>query len=455
MSVQDVDVRLIQRAAKGDADAFATLFDQNYQAVYSFVLWQAGDPDLAEDITQETFIRAHAKLHRLGPPWKIRAWLFQLARNLYIDQYRRKDPSVRLDTDIPLASDEPSPERQVLIGELSSPVKRALRGLSLPQREALVLREVEGFPYADIAEVMGVSLDNVKVMLHRARASFKEMYTERMLVEEPLGKCEVLNELLDSFADFEHLSPEEERIVSEHIQECDICQQRRREIAAMGLLLRGMQPTLAPKHLRDRVLKRTANRPEGPFRRAARLAAVGGAGGLITAVLWLGLPLFGVDLSAISAPPGGMGGGGEPAPTSESTNESTTEPPLMSVTPESSSIPAPNIIGTGTEAFTTGDDTTTEVFPVYYCTQIDAYTFQWYEVEVTYVNGEPVSEAVISGPYTGLWQSGCPAVQSSDSGGGSDGDSGGGAVCTAKSCGNGVCEPACGESRRTCRTDCP
>ncbi len=454
MTVQDVDIRLIQQAAKGDADAFATLFDQHYQAVYSYVLWQGGDPDLAEDITQETFIRAHANLHRLGPPWKIRAWLFRLARNLFIDHHRRKDPSVRLDTDIPLASDEPSPERQVLIGELSSPVKRALRGLSGHQREALVLREVEGFPYADIAEVMGMSLGNVKVMLHRARASFKEMYTDRLLVEEPLGKCEVLNELLDSFADFEQLSPDEERIVSEHIQDCDLCQQRRRELVAMGLLLRGMKPFLPSAHLRDRVLRRTAKHPEGPLRRVARLAAVGGAGGLITAALWIGLPLFGVDLPNVAAMIGGMGGGGEATPTTEATSDPLVDPPSVTDTPQTSPIPAPNMIGTPTEAITTGDSTTTtEVFPVYYCTQIDAYTFEWYEVEVTYVDGEAVSEEIISGPTTGPWQPGCPAVQENKD---KNGDSsGGGGSCSGTRCGNGVCEQSCGENSNTCLADCP
>jgi hypothetical protein len=133
---------------------------------------------------------------------------------------------------------------------------------------------------------------------------------------------------------------------------------------------------------------------------------------------------------------------------------------MISVTAESSPIPAPNVIGTPTEAITTGDTTTTtEVFPVYYCTQKDAYTFEWYEVEVTYVNGEPVSEAVISGPHTGPWQPGCPAVQEpkddkGNSGGSGDGNNGGGS-CSAARCGNGTCETWCGESVTSCRVDCP
>ena len=97
MTVQDIDVRLIKRAARGDSDAFARLFDSEYQHVFRYAMWLCGDPDTAEDITQETFIRAHKGLDRLGPPYNIRAWLFRLAHNYHIDLTRRRDPAANDD----------------------------------------------------------------------------------------------------------------------------------------------------------------------------------------------------------------------------------------------------------------------------------------------------------------------------------------------------------------------
>jgi RNA polymerase sigma-70 factor (ECF subfamily) len=108
----DREISLIQRAARGDAEAFSTLFDNHHQAVYEYCLWLAGDPDLAEDITQETFIRAHKNLHRLGPPWKIRAWLCRLARNLYIDHYRQHPFVESLDPEAPIAATDTEPRKQ-------------------------------------------------------------------------------------------------------------------------------------------------------------------------------------------------------------------------------------------------------------------------------------------------------------------------------------------------------
>ena len=84
------DLQLVQKAVKGSRKAFTTLFNRYFQAVYNYALTLAKDPAVAEDLTQEAFIRAHANLHRLGPPYNFRAWVFSLTRNYFIDTIRKE-----------------------------------------------------------------------------------------------------------------------------------------------------------------------------------------------------------------------------------------------------------------------------------------------------------------------------------------------------------------------------
>ena len=328
MGVTEIDIRLIRRAAKGDPEAFGTLYDQHHQGVYHYAYMLCGSAETAEDITQETFIRAYRNLNRLGPPYNVRAWLLRVAHNYYLNQQRRQNPEVPLDPEAPIAAPFPTPEGQIASREFSTGVRAALGRLSISQREALVLREIEGLPYEDIAEVLGISLDNVKVILHRARAGFKDHYAVRILAEDPRPLCEVLGDLLDSFEDGAALHHEQERLVREHIKECDICQQRKREIVAIALLLRGIQMPLPPGKLRDQVLDNTE--PEKTSaRRAARIAAVGGAGGLLVISIWIILWFISSSHLVSFDPPLGMGGGSDDlTPTALSTPFSVVSTPL-------------------------------------------------------------------------------------------------------------------------------
>jgi RNA polymerase sigma-70 factor (ECF subfamily) len=218
MSAQEIDLSLIHRAIGGDAEAFASLFDTYHQQVHNYALWLCGDGHSAEDIAQETFIRAHRNMAKLGPPYNMRAWLFRLAHNYYVDTLRQRGIEIPLDREEALFQKAASPEAEIAHGELSSPVSRALGRLATSEREALVLREVEGFQYHEIAEVMGISLDSVKVVLHRARGTFKDYYAARLLAEDPIPACEVLGDLLDSFVDGHILPAKQDKLVRDHIK---------------------------------------------------------------------------------------------------------------------------------------------------------------------------------------------------------------------------------------------
>jgi RNA polymerase sigma-70 factor (ECF subfamily) len=354
--VRNTDINMIQLAVHGNVEAFSALFEHYFEPVYNFALWLCNDPHAAEDLTQETFIRAHKNLHRLGPPWHVRSWLYRMARNLYVDTRRREPETNPLDPQAADLGSQNDPENHLMMSELSGPVRLALQRLSPSHRQALILREVEHMQYEDIAAVMGMSLGNVKVMLHRARSSFKDAYGVRLMMEEPLPDCRVLNELLDTLCDGESLGDQEAR-VRDHLKDCPTCQQRKRMIAALVLLFRGQPVLKPPQGAQSRVASALSRQPRiDPARRWGRLAAVAALEAAIILLIWLwsfmGLPNpMSASLPAIFGD--GRGGGVDvstatpaPAPSASPTAAETPTPtarisPAVGPVTEAACVPDP------------------------------------------------------------------------------------------------------------------
>jgi hypothetical protein len=263
-----------------------------------------------------------------------------------------------------------------------------------------------------------------------------------MLAEDPLPDCDALGDLLDSFVDGETPGPEQDRLLRDHLKTCDTCQQRKRRIAAIALLLRGLDIPQPGTELKERIFRK-AQRP--PFRWTVAL-------NMVIAGAFLGI--FGAAVLSIaqgSAQGGGGGSNNSNPPSGGAASQGSDE----SSTPVSTEVPNGYIAAppgsTGTS------ETTTQVHSVWDCTYLGGDQFQWFEVKVTYENGVPISTETLSGPYSGIWQPGCPPGSSSsqdDGGGGSSNNGGsGGGACTS-SCGNRRCEPACGEGRTSCPGDC-
>jgi RNA polymerase sigma-70 factor (ECF subfamily) len=130
---------------------------------------------LAEELTQETFLRAYRVRETYRPEAKFSTWLFSIARNAAVDQLRKKDEMLALDPDtsdpVAEASNE-TPDAEALLIERAD--AQRLDGcmesdLTLPQREALTLRTVSELGYEEIAEQLGVTLASVKSLIHRAK----------------------------------------------------------------------------------------------------------------------------------------------------------------------------------------------------------------------------------------------------------------------------------------------
>jgi RNA polymerase sigma-70 factor (ECF subfamily) len=165
--------------AEREVDALEQLYRRYRGPVQHYLYQLCGSLDQAEELTQETFIRAHTGLLTFRGDCSVATWLFTIARNLYLKSLRRPNP-VPIDTDellaIPDAMAGGDPARQYAASEQRDLIALALAQLPEKQRSILLLRDAEGLAYDEIARVLAISLSAVKVNLFRARAAFRVAY---------------------------------------------------------------------------------------------------------------------------------------------------------------------------------------------------------------------------------------------------------------------------------------
>lgn len=251
----EIEVDLIQRAARGDRQAFTSLFERYFQSVYNYALSLSNDPATAEDLTQESFIKAHTHLSDFKPPWNFRSWIFRMTRNLFLDLIRGRPEADSLDEVPSVPASDPSPESRMVVGEGAQRVRRALERLSARNKEVLVLREVHGLSYDEIADVLGTTQPYVKTLLARSRAQFQDVYGVQLLIEEPTEDCPEVAALLHTLHDGESLQGRE-RFVREHLDSCEACQRRRKWLVTQSSVLSMFVPVLPPAGLAERILVR-------------------------------------------------------------------------------------------------------------------------------------------------------------------------------------------------------
>lgn len=169
------DPELIRAAGAGDTAAFEELVRAYQSHIWRFLRHLLGDPDLAEDITQETFVRVYRKLGTFRFRSKFSTWVFQVARNAGIDALRSRQRRERL-----LTAMEPREPEVILGGELRMEIEAALRSLSPKLREAFVLIEALGLTYREAGLTIGVPEGTVKSRVYHAR----EQLVSWMNVEE-------------------------------------------------------------------------------------------------------------------------------------------------------------------------------------------------------------------------------------------------------------------------------
>jgi RNA polymerase sigma-70 factor, ECF subfamily len=173
------DRDLVGRARRGDREAFTQLILQYQVPLYNMALRMVGGEDDAADIAQEAFLRAWEKIRTLrDAPFK--AWLFQIAANLCYDHFRRgRRYGVMPEEDqtgnvVGLGIATPDPQERAEASERNRLVRDSIKALDHDMRIALVLRDVNGMAYDEIAAVLRVPLGTVKSRIARARAQVQE-----------------------------------------------------------------------------------------------------------------------------------------------------------------------------------------------------------------------------------------------------------------------------------------
>ena len=187
MAVQpDPDAALMLRVKRGDRAAFAELVDKYKQPVMNFIFRSLRDEAEAEDLAQNVFLQVYKSRSRYKQTAKFSTWLFTIARNLCLNELRRRSRHPAESLEETHTENEDQPARQfedksqlaapdeVLHGELAEKIEEALGELPENQRSAILLCRQDDLSYEEIAKVLRCSLSATKSLIHRGREALRE-----------------------------------------------------------------------------------------------------------------------------------------------------------------------------------------------------------------------------------------------------------------------------------------
>lgn len=180
--------QFLERLRRGEVAAFEQLVGEHTADVFALLYRLTSDPEEARDLTQETFLRAFQSISRFRGEANLKTWIYRIAVNQARNRWRwwrrrKREATVSLDAtderhEQPLAAtlrneDAVDPEQETLAREREGQLRKALLGLRQSYREAVILRDVEGFSYEEVAETLQISLGTVKSRISRGRLELR------------------------------------------------------------------------------------------------------------------------------------------------------------------------------------------------------------------------------------------------------------------------------------------
>lgn len=185
------DIQVIDEVLAGNVDAFSKIIEKYKDKTFNYVYSQVKDYDEALDITQEIFIMTIEALRSFRRESKFSTWFYSIMVN-YCKNYRKKNSRYNLvsinssrgedEYDMQLPDDRENPENEVIMNDSLRIVKDEIDKLPDDYREILLLRDIQGLTYNEIAEILDISLSNVKVRIHRGREFLKNRLMARGLI---------------------------------------------------------------------------------------------------------------------------------------------------------------------------------------------------------------------------------------------------------------------------------
>ncbi len=180
-SVTPSDADLVRRCRAGDRAAFDPLVLRHQDRVYNAILRFTGDRDRTYDVAQKTFLNAWLKIREFKGDAAFGTWLYRIAFNLAVSEFRSRprergasfgDPE---EGGLPEpAADLPAPGDRLAVTETQRSVQAAIRELDEEFRQVVVLRDIEGLAYEEVAAALGIAVGTVRSRLHRGRAELKD-----------------------------------------------------------------------------------------------------------------------------------------------------------------------------------------------------------------------------------------------------------------------------------------
>ncbi|MGC5325956.1 RNA polymerase sigma factor SigY [Brevibacillus sp. SYSU BS000544] len=174
--------QLIEAAKAGNRSATQTLFAQNYRFVSNYCIKMIGSIEKAQDIVQETFLRAVVHMEKVQPEKKFSTWLIAIATNLFRDELRKQKRKGQEPLEDTLESSDPTPEQTALLHIEYQELLDVLQVLSYEKRSAFILKHYYGFSYEEIAEMADCPIGTVRSRLHAAMKGITAELERRRLL---------------------------------------------------------------------------------------------------------------------------------------------------------------------------------------------------------------------------------------------------------------------------------
>ncbi|MBQ6347292.1 MAG: sigma-70 family RNA polymerase sigma factor [Clostridia bacterium] len=177
--------RLIQRAGEGDASAFNALMGMHERRMYAVALRMCGNPEDAQDCLQEAMLRIYRAISGFKAQSSFSTWVYRITMNTCLDELRRRKnrPNTSLDGlyDAGWSPVDPgtTPEKSALIGDMRRQLQAFIRELPEDMRAAIVLRDIEGYSYDEIASMLDANVGTIKSRISRGREKLREKIASR------------------------------------------------------------------------------------------------------------------------------------------------------------------------------------------------------------------------------------------------------------------------------------